>query len=202
MHKLDSMMMKIVRRATLNADCIIVVVDACKIPEKWYEKFTNVDDVIAVSAKYGQAVDDIKEWILSKLPIGPAYYPKDILSEHPERFFVAEIVREKILLQYRNEITYACQPDAAARHMELLARWRDYVPLLTAFSCPACRCTSHGAAPLRRRSPELAAHLAHCSPLQAARRILMQGGNMLAQATAGRQAVAARMAPLLANSHG
>ncbi|GAB2282759.1 hypothetical protein Dimus_017299 [Dionaea muscipula] len=147
MHKLDSMMMKNVRRATLDADCVIVVVDACKIPEKidevceegigsskgklptllvlnkkdlvkpgeiakkiqWYEKFTNVDDVIAVSAKYGQGVDDIKEWILSKLPIGPAYYPKDILSEHPERFFVAEIVREKILLQYRNEIPYACQ---------------------------------------------------------------------------------------------
>ncbi|GAB2296232.1 hypothetical protein Dimus_030360 [Dionaea muscipula] len=67
MHKLDSMMMKNVRRATLDADCITVV---------WYEKFTNVDDVIAVSAKYGQGVDDIKELILSKLPISPAYYPK------------------------------------------------------------------------------------------------------------------------------
>ncbi|GAB2266611.1 hypothetical protein Dimus_001606 [Dionaea muscipula] len=43
---------------------------------QWYEKFTNVDDVIAVSAKYGQGVDDIKELILSKLPISPAYYPK------------------------------------------------------------------------------------------------------------------------------
>ncbi|KAL3626738.1 hypothetical protein CASFOL_029481 [Castilleja foliolosa] len=147
MHKLDSMMMKNVRSATFNADCVVVVVDATKTPQKigqvleegfgelqdklpillvlnkkdlikpgeikkkieWYEKFTDVDEVIPVSAKYGHGVDDIKEWILSKLPNGPAYYPKDIASEHPERFFVAEIVREKIFMQYRNEVPYACQ---------------------------------------------------------------------------------------------
>lgn len=34
---------------------------------------------------------------------------QDISSEHPERFFVAEIVREKIFMQYRNEVPYACQ---------------------------------------------------------------------------------------------
>lgn len=34
---------------------------------------------------------------------------QDIISEHPERFFVAEIIREKIFLQYRNEIPYVCQ---------------------------------------------------------------------------------------------
>ncbi|KAL2966501.1 hypothetical protein AAZX31_16G121300 [Glycine max] len=147
MHLLDSMMMKNVRSAAVNADCVLVLVDARKTPEKidglleegigdlkdkpptllilnkkdlvkpgelakkleWYEKFTEVDEVIPVSAKYGQGVEDVKDWILSKLPNGPAYYPKDIVSEHPERFFVAEIVREKIFMQYRNEIPYACQ---------------------------------------------------------------------------------------------
>lgn len=43
---------------------------------QWYEKFTDVDEVIPVSAKYGQGVEDVKDWILSKLPHGPAYYPK------------------------------------------------------------------------------------------------------------------------------
>lgn len=43
---------------------------------QWYEKFTNVDEVIPVSAKYGHGVEDVKDWILSKLPNGPAYYPK------------------------------------------------------------------------------------------------------------------------------
>ncbi|XP_052727663.1 GTPase ERA-like, chloroplastic isoform X2 [Vigna angularis] len=109
MHMLDSMMMKNVRSAAVNADCVLVLVDARKAPEKWYEKFTDVDEVIPVSAKYGQGVEDVKDWILSKIPNGPAYYPKDIVSEHPERFFVAEIVREKIFIQYRNEIPYACQ---------------------------------------------------------------------------------------------
>ncbi|XP_040959058.1 GTPase ERA-like, chloroplastic isoform X2 [Gossypium hirsutum] len=138
MHKLDSMMMKNVRSAALNADCVLVIVDAlleegvgdfkCTLPTllvlnkkdlikpgeiakklEWYEKFTDVDEVIPVSAKYGHGVDDIKDWILSKLPTGPPYYPKDIVSEHPERFFVSEIVREKIFMQYRNEVPYACQ---------------------------------------------------------------------------------------------
>jgi len=43
---------------------------------QWYEKFTDVDEVIPVSAKYGQGVEDVKDWILSKIPNGPAYYPK------------------------------------------------------------------------------------------------------------------------------
>ncbi|CAN0861708.1 GTPase ERA-like, chloroplastic [Linum grandiflorum] len=147
MHKLDTMMMKNVRRAAIDADCVLVIVDASKTPEKidevleeggsglgedvpillvmnkkdlikpgeiakklqWYEKFTNVDEVIPVSGKFGHGVEDVKQWILSKLPTGPAYYPKDIVSEHPERFFVAEIVREKIFMQYRNEVPYSCQ---------------------------------------------------------------------------------------------
>ncbi|CAI0392343.1 unnamed protein product [Linum tenue] len=148
MHKLDTMMMKNVRSAAVNADCVLVIVDASKMPEtidevfedegagslrdnvpillvlnkkdlikpgevakklQWYEKHTNVDEVIPVSAKYGHGVEDIKEWILSKLPKGPAYYPKDIISEHPERFFIAEIVREKIFMQFRNEVPYASQ---------------------------------------------------------------------------------------------
>lgn len=147
MHKLDSMMMNNVRSAADNADCALVVVDACKAPQQidevleegigalknklpillvlnkkdlikpgeiakkleWYEKFTDADEVIPISAKYGHGIEDVRDWILSKLPFGPAYYPKDIASEHPERFFVAEIVREKILLQYRDEVPYACQ---------------------------------------------------------------------------------------------
>ncbi|XP_068643633.1 GTPase ERA-like, chloroplastic isoform X2 [Aristolochia californica] len=149
MHKLDSMMMKNVKSAAINADCVLVVVDACKLPQKidevldeglgsltnklpvlivlnkkdlikpgeiakkleWYQKFTDVDDIIPVSAKYGHGVEDVRNWIISKLPRGPAYYPKDIASEHPERFFVGEIVREKIFMQYRNEVPYSCQVD-------------------------------------------------------------------------------------------
>ncbi len=40
---------------------------------------------------------------------GPAYYPKDQLTDRPERFFVSEIIREKIFLQYEQEIPYSCE---------------------------------------------------------------------------------------------
>lgn len=43
---------------------------------QWYEKFTDADEVIPVSAKYGHGVEDVKDWVLSKLPFGPPYYPK------------------------------------------------------------------------------------------------------------------------------
>lgn len=145
--KLDELMMQNVRTATLNADCVLIVVDACKMPEEvaslleegatsilerrptllvlnkkdlikpgelakrieWYEKYSEADRVIAASAKHGHGVNEVKDWLVSKLPFGPSYYPKDIVSEHPEKFFVGEIVREKILLQYQQEIPYSCQ---------------------------------------------------------------------------------------------
>ncbi|KAL6201052.1 hypothetical protein ACLB2K_024767 [Fragaria x ananassa] len=83
--------------------------------------------VILVSAKHGQGVEDVKQWILSKLPFGPAYYPKDIVSEHPERFFVSEIVREKIFMQCRKEIPYACQVNVVSYKSRPAAK--DFIQL-------------------------------------------------------------------------
>ncbi|KAF3333422.1 GTPase Era [Carex littledalei] len=40
---------------------------------EWYEKNADVDDVIPVSAKYGHGIDDVRDWLLLKLPFGPAY---------------------------------------------------------------------------------------------------------------------------------
>ncbi|XP_020592959.1 uncharacterized protein LOC110033360 [Phalaenopsis equestris] len=46
---------------------------------------------------------------IQKFYLFPVSQLQDIVSEHPERFFIAEIVREKIFMQYRNEVPYACQ---------------------------------------------------------------------------------------------
>lgn len=54
----------------------MITLKAISFNLQWYEKFTDVDEVIPVSAKYGHGVDDVKDWILSKLPLGPALYPK------------------------------------------------------------------------------------------------------------------------------
>jgi GTP-binding protein Era len=49
------------------------------------------------------------ELIVQHLPEGPPFYPRDIISEQPERFFVSEIIREKIFLLYGMEIPYSTE---------------------------------------------------------------------------------------------
>jgi GTP-binding protein Era len=65
--------------------------------------------VIPVSAVTGYNLDVLKAELVRRLPPGPPFYPKEMLSEHPERFFVAEIIREKIFELYRDEIPYSVQ---------------------------------------------------------------------------------------------
>jgi GTP-binding protein Era len=62
---------------------------------------------IRISALHGLGIDDLLAKIVSLLPPGPAYYPEDTLTDLPERFFCAEIIREKILNLTSEEIPYA-----------------------------------------------------------------------------------------------
>lgn len=63
----------------------------------------------AVSALRGDGIEELMKDIASMLPEGPAFYPKDQLTDRPERFFVSEIIRGKILELYRDEIPYTCE---------------------------------------------------------------------------------------------
>lgn len=65
--------------------------------------------IFTVSALKGTGVQPLLEAITQLLPAGPAYYPKDQLTDRPERFFVSEIIRGHILEQYRDEIPYSCE---------------------------------------------------------------------------------------------
>ena len=65
--------------------------------------------VFTVSAVKGKGLKELKSSILSTLPEGPPYYPKDQLTDRPERFFVSEIIRGKILEYYHEEIPYSCE---------------------------------------------------------------------------------------------
>lgn len=67
------------------------------------------NEIIPVSALKGTNLDVLLKLMVEYLPEGPALYPKDMLSEHPNRFFVSEIVREKIFELYSNEIPYSTQ---------------------------------------------------------------------------------------------
>lgn len=79
-----------------------------RIVKKWKD-IIEFDDTFVISAMNKVNIDALEEAIVSSLPEGPEYYPKDQLSDKPERFFVSEIVREKILQQYKQEIPYSCE---------------------------------------------------------------------------------------------
>lgn len=75
---------------------------------KWAKLLPNAE-IKAISALNKKGTDILLKRILKKCPEGPAYYPKEQLTDRPERFFVSEIIREKILLCYREEIPYSCE---------------------------------------------------------------------------------------------
>lgn len=74
----------------------------------WKEKVPNAE-IFAISALENFNVKEVFDRIIALLPECPPYYPKDALTDKPERFFVNEIVREKILLNYEKEIPYAVE---------------------------------------------------------------------------------------------
>jgi GTPase len=74
----------------------------------WKDKVPNAL-VYPLSALENFNVDTVFDKILELLPESPAFYPKDQLTDKPERFFVNEKIREKILMYYKKEIPYAVE---------------------------------------------------------------------------------------------
>ena len=62
---------------------------------------------ITISAEFGYSVDSLLEMIINRLSVGPMYYPEDQILDQPERFVVAELVREKILLNTNEEVPHS-----------------------------------------------------------------------------------------------
>lgn len=78
------------------------------IVEKWHELLPNAE-ILPVSAKNKFGTDLLLKRILELLPDSPPYFDKDQLTDKPARFFVSEIIREKILLYYDKEIPYSVE---------------------------------------------------------------------------------------------
>jgi GTP-binding protein Era len=72
-----------------------------------YSEMSSFAEIIPVSAGTGDNVDRLERIILDRLPEGEPRYPPDYLTDQPERFFAAEIVREKLLQLTRNEIPFS-----------------------------------------------------------------------------------------------
>ena len=67
----------------------------------------NYNEIIPVSALKKENIDELKKVILSYIPEGPFFYERETLTDKPEKFFVNEIIREKILDMYHEEIPYS-----------------------------------------------------------------------------------------------
>lgn len=78
------------------------------LKNQWQSRFPNAS-ICPISALQKTGVTELLTALADKMPIHPPYYPDDQLTDKPERFFVSEIIREKILLLYHQEIPYSCE---------------------------------------------------------------------------------------------
>ncbi len=78
--------------------------------QHWQDKVPNAE-IFPLSALEGFNVSEVFRRIIELLPESPPFYPKDALTDKPERFFVNEIIREKILMHYKKEIPYSVEID-------------------------------------------------------------------------------------------
>ncbi len=74
----------------------------------WTQKMPNAE-MYPISALENFNVREVFDRIVELLPVSPAFYPKDQLTDKPERFFVNEAIREKILMNYKKEIPYSVE---------------------------------------------------------------------------------------------
>ncbi len=79
-----------------------------ELVESWKKMLPNAE-ILPISALHNMGVDFILPKIVQLLPEGPAYFDKDQLTNKNMRFFISEIIREKILVQFQKEVPYSCE---------------------------------------------------------------------------------------------
>lgn len=76
---------------------------------KYWQETLQPHGVFALSALHGYNIEAVMQFVLDNIPIHPPYYDKDALTDKPGRFFVSEIIREKIFKLYEKEIPYSTE---------------------------------------------------------------------------------------------
>lgn len=103
-----------IKKLKVPVICLINKIDLGDQPkvmeriEYWKEQLPNAE-VFPISALHKFNIESVMQRILELIPESPAYYDKDAISDRPMRFFVSEIIREKIFLHLQKEIPYSCQ---------------------------------------------------------------------------------------------
>ena len=92
----------------INKVDLIAEREALPLAQAYAQQY-DFAEIVPISALKGANVSRLKDIMISMLPPGPPFYPKEMISEHPVRFFVSEIIREKIFEFYGKEIPYSTQ---------------------------------------------------------------------------------------------
>ena len=109
----DSLLQKLQKVATpiflvINKVDLVDATEVLKTIKYWNDQHP-FNETIPISALQKSNTDKLLHLILNELPSGPKYYPSDQLTDRSERFFVSEIIREKVLLLYEQEIPYSVE---------------------------------------------------------------------------------------------
>jgi GTPase len=112
--KYDEHLFSIIQKIQTPILLVINKIDTAKgsqVEDKvaYWKNLIQAKEIITTSAKEGTNVGLLLDTIKKYLPEHPGYYPKDDLTDRSERFFAAEIIREKILLNYEQEIPYSSE---------------------------------------------------------------------------------------------
>ncbi len=92
---------------------------------QFFHESKNIETILPVSALKSDGLDSLTKEIVAALPVGVPYYSKDQITDHPERFLVAEIIREKIFLRYGDEIPYSTT--VSIEEFKERGKHKDYV---------------------------------------------------------------------------
>ena len=108
----DKFVLEIVRKKEQKAFLLLNKIDAIDKQELLpliakYKELYEFAEVIPISALKRQGLDMLLAAVVKALPEGPRYFPKDQITDQPERFLVAELVREQVLLATEQEVPYA-----------------------------------------------------------------------------------------------
>jgi GTP-binding protein Era len=109
----DRRAMEVLRKTDTPAVLVLNKVDLVKEKARLlpvieqYKNFFEFADYVPVSAVKGHGLDELRKVILQHLPEGPAYFPEDHVTDQPERFLAAELIREKVLQATRQEVPHA-----------------------------------------------------------------------------------------------
>jgi GTP-binding protein Era len=109
----DQQAVEMVKAAGAPVICVLNKIDRLQPKSRLlplierYRTLAGFAEIIPASAIKGDGLDIIRDAILSRLPEGPAYFPEDYVTDQPERFLVAELIREKILDETREEVPHS-----------------------------------------------------------------------------------------------